>query len=240
MISLFKSNSNEEKDKNYAEARRALDQLAHDIRNPLARLRGWAEIALSDESDREAWKMAVEAAFENSEVILKLLDLESEQLRFRHRKFEKEKIDVNAALKEILAHQHVAIDDKSIVLKTEIEPGLVVEAEKKSLIQALNHLIDNAVKYNVEKGEITVAAHSVPGKSGKVEFVVTDTGEGILPAEIGTVFKRLFRGNDARKYEGYGIGLTYAREFALSHDGEISVVSPPSASSRGTQVRMIV
>ena len=236
---LLKSLSGDDSDKIYADARKNLDQLAHDIRNPLARLRGWAEIALSDETDQDAWKSAIEAAFENSESIIKLLDLESEQLRFRFRKINKDDIKVEEILKEIVSHQQVAIDDKTIDLNIQIEPGLTVHAEKKSLVQSLNYIIDNAIKYNIDNGKVWVEAKPA-NQSGQVEFIIRDTGIGIPPSEIGTVFKRLFRGAEARKQEGYGVGLTYARDFALAHEGMIEIQSPAPNSVNGTEVRMVI
>ncbi|ASS74585.1 hypothetical protein CIG75_05975 [Tumebacillus algifaecis] len=119
---------------------------------------------------------------------------------------------------------------KEIKLTTELQPGLHLEADEARLRQLLVILLDNALKYTSEAGQVHVACHRA---SHGAELVVQDTGEGIDAEDLPFVFDRFFRGDKSRTSSdgGTGLGLSIAKWIVEAHHGKIRV---ESVLGRGT------
>ena len=115
---------------------------------------------------------------------------------------------------------------KQIALGLETAPGLptLIEADRALLQQALYNLVENAIKYTPNGGQVTLRARARPEG---VLFEVQDTGIGIPPADIPRLFERFFRGSsrEARQQGGSGLGLAIVRAIAERHGGKVWVES---------------
>ena len=107
----------------------------------------------------------------------------------------------------------------------------MILGDADSLIQVLDNLMDNALKFTPEGGQITFPATITPET---VEIHVIDTGEGISPEEQKRIFERFYQVDKARtggQFRGYGLGLAISRKIVESHEGTLSVSSQPGEGS---------
>jgi signal transduction histidine kinase len=104
---------------------------------------------------------------------------------------------------------------------------VVVQGDRHRLRQLLLNLTDNAIKYNLPHGRVTIALNR---NNGSAELNIANTGAGIAPAILPHVFDRFFRGDSAQRNdaEGCGLGLCIARWIVTAHGGSIQLVSEPN------------
>lgn len=112
---------------------------------------------------------------------------------------------------------------KEIAVETNLEPQLVISADRRRISQVLLNLLDNALRHTPKGGKITVNA----SKQGEdVLFSVTDTGDGITPEDAKDLFTSFYSSSDENKERGrLGLGLSISKEIVLSHDGKIWAAS---------------
>ena len=112
---------------------------------------------------------------------------------------------------------------------------VLVQADPGLVKQALRVLVDNAVKYTAPGDEIRITLHE---REGYARLAVSDSGQGIAPAELAAVFRRFYRTEESRSRQtgGTGLGLSIAQWIAQRHRGWIEVLSRPGAGSRFTLV----
>jgi signal transduction histidine kinase len=123
---------------------------------------------------------------------------------------------------------------KGIRLKHAIEPGLPeVCIDERRITQVLSNLLDNALKFTSDGGEVTIRVADHPLASKFVVVSVSDTGRGIEPDKLSYIFDRLYQAhsNDWMNHQGLGLGLYICRELVRLHGGDISVQSAPGKGS---------
>lgn len=118
---------------------------------------------------------------------------------------------------------------KTVILQNEIEPDLVIPADRSHLFNVLNNLVENAIKYSGAQVEVRASAAVV---NNAVEISVSDTGHGIAASDLPHVFRRFYRGQaSAGDQPGMGLGLAYVKLLVQAHGGDISVDSTPGRGS---------
>ena len=125
------------------------------------------------------------------------------------------------------------LDLKRIKISIDIEPGLVVFGDEYQLKTLFFNIVDNAVKYTREGGDVSIKAALV---SGKVRVAVQDSGIGIVSEDIDRIFNRFYRIDKSRTSAGFGLGLSIAKSIADAHSGTITVTSTPRQGSAFTVV----
>jgi two-component system phosphate regulon sensor histidine kinase PhoR len=208
--------------------------VSHEIKTPLTAVRGLIETLLDDagmgdETRRRFLGKARDQAARLSALITDLLALS--RLESDQQPLDREALDLCRPVQESVRALLPAAEQKRLVVETALpgEPVMVL-GDESALRQAIENLLDNAVKYTPEGGRIWVRVRGEP-EAAVVE--VEDTGVGIEPDEQPRVFERFYRVDKARSRElgGTGLGLSIVKHIALAHGGDVSVESLPGRGS---------
>ncbi len=201
------------------------DNIAHDLKSPLTRIRGFAELALvqDDGNELEAYKSMAANTIEESDRLLDMINtmLVISRAEAGEAQFKLAAMDLSEMIEKAWELFVPLAEDKSIVFTRSVAKGITVNADGPMLQRAFTNLLDNALKYTPENGHV----HVVLEKCGSdvVDIRVEDDGPGIDPDSLEQIFQRFFRVESSRTTPGTGLGLSLAKTIAEQHGGSVFV-----------------
>jgi heavy metal sensor kinase len=210
------------------------DSIAHDLRSPITRIRGAAEVTLATGRSMGDYESMAASTIEECD---RLLDMINTMLMISKTEAGLdrpvlEEIDLAGLVRDACDLFEAMAEDKGLSLQCHAPEQGRVPGDSRMIQRMLANLLDNAIKYTPSGGTVSVTV----SESGTTALIVTlkDTGIGISPKDLPRIFERFYRCDQSRSEPGIGLGLSLARAIARAHGGEIAVVSALNEGSSFT------
>ena len=206
------------------------DNIAHDLKTPLTRLRNRVETALRDAGGEAAYRDALQATIEEADEIIRTFDalLSIARLEAGASSNARSEFDLGAVVGGVCDLYEPLAEERGISFTCEVaDPAARIKGEPQLVAQAVANLIDNAIKYgSAAKDEGTLAGTpgisvSIAMNGQDVQVIVADHGPGIPPGDRERALKRFVRLEESRSLPGSGLGLSLAAAVARLHGGSI-------------------
>ena len=209
-------------ERSFAQATRFSSDASHELKTPLTIMRGEIESALQAQAGNPAVEILLDGLLEQTQrlsaVVENLLLLSRADARALSVK--QHLVDFSMLCHDLLDDAEVLALRHHIVTRSEISPDITVKGDESYLRRVLINLLDNAIKYNVEKGAISI---SLANSGSHALFRISNTGTEIPKEHEDRIFERFYRADPSRSSEtvGSGLGLSICREIVLAHGGQI-------------------
>jgi heavy metal sensor kinase len=205
---------------------------SHELRTPLTVMKSVGEVSLRQKNDPSAYREGIGSMLEEVDRMTRLVESLLTLTRGDSgvAKLSRLSTDLSALTVEVMECVHVLADEKGIALSADAADQILVTVDPAVLRQAVVNLLDNAIKYTPEGGEVRVAVRQ---SNGRATIEVSDTGPGIPAQHRNRVFDRFHRGDAARSSEtgGVGLGLAIAKWAVEANGGAIELVNQNGAGS---------
>ena len=212
------------------------DNIAHDLKSPITRIRGIAEVSLTSDSSLKEYESMAAGTIEECDRLLDMINtmLIISRTEAGVNKLDCQKMDIAHLVRDACDIFQSPAEDKGLTMVYNGPENISIYGDNRLLQRMVANLLDNAIKYTSAHGRIDVAVST--GGDQSVQIVVKDNGMGISGKDLGHIFKLFYRCDPSRSQAGTGLGLSFARTVARAHNGNITVISTLDEGSTFTVV----
>jgi two-component system, OmpR family, sensor kinase len=216
----------------YEQQKQFVSDASHELRTPLSIMSGEMELALKKQRSGKEYKKIIQSSFEEinrlSTLVNNLLFLA--RGTYGKQKIKLDRVDITDLINTVVHIYHLKIREKTIKIHfTPAEKSLMVCGQHTMLQTLFSNLVDNAIKYTPDKGQIWIR---ITSDSEMVHVDIKDNGIGLNRIDQEKIFDRFFRADASRsETKGFGLGLSIAQSIAHLHNGNITVDSVANKGS---------
>jgi signal transduction histidine kinase len=212
------------------------DNVAHDLRSPLTRIRGIAEMTLVGNGSMYDYSEMAANTIEECDKLIEIINtmMDITETEAGVSQFESEPLNIVELILSACELFDPVAKEKEVQLITVLPEHLVISGDKSKMQRLITNLLENAIKYNKEGGTVTI---SVKQENQRVNIQIEDTGVGIPEEDLPHIFERFYRCDRSRSLGGIGLGLSLAKAIVKAFNGDIRV---KSALDQGSSFQVIL
>jgi two-component system phosphate regulon sensor histidine kinase PhoR len=208
--------------------------VSHELKTPLTSVKGFLETLLEGAlEDKENSRHFLIIMQDHTERLNKLVDdlLSLSHLESKEIFLKKDIFNFYQQVTKVITNCGAQLQKKNIEIKNELPANLLINADKDKIEGVVTNLIDNAIKFNKEKGNIRIYSQD---EESSIKIIIEDSGIGIPEKDILRIFERFYRVDKARSRElgGTGLGLSIAKHIVELHEGTIGLESVEGLGSK--------
>jgi heavy metal sensor kinase len=210
------------------------DNIAHDLKSPITRIRGNAEITLTTGRSRDEFEGMAATTIEECDRLLDMINtmLEISRAEAGADRTRQEPMELSDLVHDACELFRPLAEDREVNLECLPLSPVWIDGDRSRVQRLFANILDNAIKYTPAGGSVSIARSG--DSSRRIDVEIRDTGIGIAPADLPHVFERFYRCDQSRSRTGSGLGLSLARAIARAHGGDIVVRSAPGKGSSFT------
>ena len=207
------------------------DNIAHDLRSPLARIRGIAEMSLLKEKSIDDYKDMAASTIEECDTLIGMINtmLDITEAEAGVNGAIDEEFELVSLIREACELFRPVTENKKINLRTDLPESLMFKSDRKKMQRIVMNLLENAIKFTPPDGTVAVSAAA---QNGELRIEFEDTGAGISESDLPHIFERFYRCDRSRSQGGVGLGLSLVKAYTESLNGTIQVESTLDQGSR--------
>ena len=209
----------------------ANDNIAHDLRSPLTRIRGIAEMSLMSERTIDEYKNMAASTIEECDRLIEVINtmLEITEIESGISEPEIKELDVTTLIRDACELFRPISNEKKIKLSEDVSENMIIQGDRKKLQRIISNLLDNAIKYTPDGGTVYITAKK---EEKRTTIIFKDTGIGISESDLPHIFERFYQCDRSRSRGGVGLGLSLVKAFTESMNGMVRVTSAINQGSR--------